>query len=180
MAIAITDNLETLKRFVETDFPLRARECDANGSPLTTGDGTQFVSLGAIKQLDLNEILDEFKDKGASGNVVQHEAKVEQYELPVTLHQRDKQSRLLTRNAEGKYYQFAVHGATLGTQTEFHVAFGKIMPGFQYPMTGEGKLSGIKIVTISNTAAISVTLPTDWATGTITIAARKMWNTDDV
>jgi len=180
MSIAITNNLDAIKRYAESDYPLQAKECDSSGSPLTTGDGTQWNTTGAVKDLDLKQLIDEFKDKGASGNVIQHEVKIEQYELPFTQHQRDANSRLLSINAEGKYYQFAVQGATLGTQTEHHVLFGKIMPGFSYPLSGEGKMSGLKIVTISNAAAITVTLPTSFATGTITIAARKMWNTADV
>jgi hypothetical protein len=180
MSIGITNNRAAQKRYAATDYLVMVKETDSSGSPLTTGDGTQWNTLGAIKDPNFSEVLDEFKDKGASGVVSTHEIKVEQYELAVTLMQRDENSRKLTTNALDKFYQVAIKGATLGTQTEFHAMWGKIMPGVQYAIGGDGQLTGIKLVTISNSAAITVALPTDWVTGTITLAQGVPWNTDDL
>ena len=180
MAIGITNDRTVQKRYAKDDYLVMVKETDSDGSPLTSGDGTQWNTIGAIKEPVLTEVPDEFKDKGASGVVSTHEIKVEQNELSLTLMQRDAASRKLTTNALDKYYQIAIQGATLGTQTEYHAMWGKIMPGATYNIGGDGQLSGIKIVTISNSAAITVTLPTSWTTGSLTLAAGSPWNTNDI
>lgn len=181
MAIAVTHDRDWQKRFAESDYLVKVKECDSDGSPLTDGDGTQWSSIGACKDIDIKELLDEYKDKGASGKISQDEETVEQYEVPLTLMQRDAQSRNLTKNARGRYYQVAIQGVTVGTETEYHVfGIARIKGPFSYGPGQEGKISGIKLVSVYNEAAISVTLPTDWVTGTITVSAGDMWASEDL
>ena len=181
MALGTAVNLAEINRFAKSNNPIYLKETDSAGSPLTTGDGTQWVCIGTTKNSTFDPVVDEFTDKGDGGTRVVKKDILEALELSTVLMQRGVNSRNFTLNASDKYYQYAIGGATIGTLTEIWAGWGVVSKKFgPYPIGGDGQIQGIKISTIANAAAITVTLPTALVTGTVTIAAGAGYVSADV
>ncbi len=181
MALGVSSQRDKIKRFSKDDNTLYVKETDSTFTPLSTGDGMQWICLGTMKGTRLESSVDEFKDKGDGGKMTVHEETIEQYTISTTAMQRDKATRQLPLNSKDRFYLIAVKGQQLGTAVEAHALTGKISQSFSYELGGDAQLTGLKIVTINNPAAVTVDLPTDIAaTASIVIPAGQMWATDDV
>jgi len=114
-----------------------------------------------------------------NADVVNEDA-LKTYEITTTMLQRNAASRNFTENAQGKFYQCVAQGAEIGTLTEFWAfAICKVGLGFTYKVN-TGQIEGVKISTISNSAAITVTPPTTLTAGTLTINAGAMKASSDL
>ncbi|MAT39249.1 MAG: hypothetical protein CL946_06570 [Ectothiorhodospiraceae bacterium] len=181
MALGLSPQTDKIKRFAKDDNTIYVKETDSSFAPLTDGDGTQWICIGTMKGTQLEAAIDEFKDKGDSGKVSVFEETIEQFVISTTAMQRDKNTRQLPVNVKDRFYQIAVKGQQLGTQTEAHALVGRISQAFTYALGGEGQLTNVKLVTLHNASSIAVTLPTEIAaSSTITIPLGQMWATDDV
>ncbi len=177
--LGLAADIGAIKRFAKDDNTLYLLETDSSFTPLTDGDGLTWVVMGAMKGTKIDPVIDEFIDKGDGGKRTIHEETTESIEVTTTAMQRDLQTRLLPFNVKGRFFQIAVKGNdNLGGSQEAWVFCGKVSEGFSYEIGGEAQFTGLKIVTLNNAAAVTVTLPTQIvAANTLTISANSMWST---
>jgi hypothetical protein len=181
MALGLSTQRDKIKRFAKDDNTIYVKECDSTFTPLTSDDGLIWICLGTMKGTRLESSVDEFKDKGDGGKVTVFEETVEQFVITTTAMQRDLATRQLPVNVKDRFYLIAVKGQQLGSSVEAHALVGRISQAFSYELGGEAQLTGLKIVTLNNPAAVDVELPTEIAASTtIQIPAGQMWATDDV
>lgn len=183
MALGTTRSFTTIKPNVKKGTPtIHLKECDATGTALTTGDGTVWTAIGTtinttlIVETTPTQVQD---DTGA--NVVDSES-ITTAKLTFDLPQRDSATRNLFENADGKFYQVFVIGAETSSSTvEAHaLAIGKIAQAVNYTIGSEGRHTGVEIRTIQNSASVSITGPTAYVTGTVTVNKGRMHGTGDV
>lgn len=180
MAVGTSPDTAQIKRFCDDDNTLFVKETDSSFTPLTTGDGTIWTEIGTMKGTTVENNLDEFSDQGDGGKDTVFEETVQNYTVNTTAMQRDKATHELHVNTADKYYQLAVKGKTIGTQTEVHVLCGKFSKKFgPYAIGGDAYLP-LSFRTLNNTASIDVDIPTAIATATVTIPQNQMWARDDV
>jgi hypothetical protein len=182
MAIGITRDLSAIKRFVkEGNVTIYLKQVTSDGTAITTGDGTQWNPLGTMKGTKVDANTTEYSDQDDTGKNVVDEETINNYVITTTLMQRDENTRLVFQNTDGLFYLAALTGATIGTKTEAHV-FGvcKVSPKHSYEIGGAAQYEGVTIRTLTNSASLSVTLPTQIGSATLTINIGKMWTTDDV
>lgn len=181
MALGTSQDVGNIKRYVKsTSATLYLSECDSSGTRLTSGDGTIWVTVGTLKGTKIAASTSDYSDTDDRGIKVVDEETLEGYEISTTLMQRDSASRLMCKNAAGKYYQAVIVGNTIGTKTEAHAfAICRVGQKWDYEIGGTGQISGITIKTVSNPVTLSVTPPTAAGTTAISIAAGDMWGTAD-
>lgn len=182
MALGTAADLSAIKRFVKQgERTAWLKESDSAGSPLTTGDGTAWTCIGVTKGTTIDVETNAYTESDDTGGDVVNEEPVKAYKVTTTLLQRDANTRALPINTIGKYYLLALQGNTIGTKTESH-AFGvcKFSPKFSYKIGENAQFEGVTISTLTHTASLSITLPTEIGTGTITIPIGQMWATSDI
>jgi hypothetical protein len=185
MALGLTASAQAnyIKRFCKGNLNLYVKECDSAGTALTAADGTIWQALGIAKGTTVELVTSEYSDTDDSGRKVIDEETIESYDINTTLMQRDENTRQIHQNVAGRYYQVVLQGQTIGTLVEvWAFAPVKISPKFSYNIGDTAQFSSINLSTISNTASISVTLPTTVSSLTtpLTIGISAMAVTDDV
>lgn len=184
MALGIgTPDVATVKQNVRKGaFTLYAKECDPiTGAPLTTGDGTIWQPIGYTKGTAINRLTAAYKETDDTGNAVVNMVTLDSWEIPFTLLERRAAVRELFENAEGHSYQVVAQGADIGTLTEYHAfAICNFVGETSYAIGENGQTTGGKIVTVSNSASITVTPPTTLTASTLTIPIGRMGKTSDL
>lgn len=182
--LGLSADISKIKRFAKNDNTIYVKECNSSGVVLTAaGSDSVWVCLGTLKGSQIEPITDTFIDKGDSGKRTVYDETVEAYEVTTTLMQRDENSRMVEINSAGKYYQIAIKGATLGASQEVWAGFGKFsLKWGPYVFGGEGQITNMKLVTLSNAATVTVVLDSLvlTATATLVIPPNQMVITDDV
>jgi uncharacterized Zn finger protein (UPF0148 family) len=183
MALGLAVDKAAIKKFVNSaqGATLYLKECDSDGSPLTTGDGTIWQAVGITKGTRMEPTVAEEIQTDDRNLTVAKDVTVQDFKITTTLMQRDDASRQMTINAQGSYYQVALAGQKIGTTQEAHAfPICQISPKFTYNIGDAGHIEGVEITTLANDTSVSVTLPTEIGTGTITVLAGKMWGTTDL
>ena len=183
MGLGLTARKGAIKKHINRlKYPLYLKECDEDGTALTTGDGTIWTCVGITQGIQVASIVSEEQQIDDRNVIVDHDSNTQGYDITFSLMQRDAASRNFTRNAEGKYYQAVMPGQVVdGTLQEVNVfAVCKVSPSFTYTAGGDGHITNLSIKTISHDDTITITLPTEVGTGSISIAPGKMMAAEDI